>query len=335
VVFAKWHKKKEQQAALQTNQSNDAPVESDYDWELDGIDLWTQQGIKTFAYLLIGGFVLPLFKHSMLFSSSVLVWPWNIMGLGIDEQKAAAMATVSLPEYMLVWGLLPLGVSIGLLIGRQFMPLRSLTAALFLAGIASLTLMLVVFYEEAEILGLMFTPPTAGAGIMVLLAVVAGALVAGANHLRKRFSVAMPIRILLGIGGGIMVVLMALQLFAASSGWAAWSMMALYLLMMGYGVLGLLSAFRPEPEDALLQRISFVARVILWWAPVACLIAQNWLTDPYTDLVTSAGGGFFNIFVSVTKCFLIYYGFSFLMALGFTAYLEQSMLKTQALDKAT
>lgn len=337
VVFAKWHKKKEQeqQAALQTNQSNDAPVESDYDWELDEIDLWTQQRIKSFAYLLIAGFVLPLFKHSMLFGSSVLVWPWNIMGLGIDEKKAVAMATVAFPEHMLAWGLLPLGVAIALLSGRLLMPLGSLTAALFLAGITSLTLMLTVFYEEAEILGLMFTPPTAGAGIMILLVVVAGALVAGSNHLRKRFSAALPIRVLSGLGGGIMVALMGLQLFASSGGWAAWSMMLLYLLMIGYGVLGLLSAFRPEPEDALLQRISFVARVILWWAPVACLIAQNWLTDPYTDLVTSAGGGFLNIFVSVTKCFLIYYGFSFLMALGFTAYLEQSMLKTQALGKAT
>ncbi|MDP1772564.1 MAG: hypothetical protein Q8L15_09800 [Methylobacter sp.] len=336
VVFAKWHKKKkqEEQAILQAKQNKDAPVEFDYDWELDELDLWTQQKIKSFTYLLIAGFVLPLFKHSMLFGSSELVWPWNIMGLGIDEQKAAAMATASLPEHMLAWGLLPLGVSIALLSGRLFMPLRSLTATLFLAGATALTLMLTVFYEEAEILGLMFTPPTAGAGIMILLAVVAGALVAGSNHLRKRFSAALPIRVLSGVGGGMMVALMGLQLLASSGGWATWSMMLLYLLMISYGVLGLLSAFRPEPEDALLQRTSFVARVVLWWAPVACLIAQNWLTDPYTDLVTGGGGGFINIFVSLAKCFSLYYGFSFLMALGFTAYLEQSMLKRQALDNA-
>jgi len=278
---------------------------------------------------------LPLFKHSMLFGSSVLVWPWNIMGLGIDEQKAAAIATVSFPEHMLIWGLLPLGVAIALLSGRLFLSLRSLTATLFLTGAASLTLLLTVFYEEAEILGLMFTPPTAGAGIMILLVVIAGALVAGSNHLRKRFSAARPLRILSGIGGGIMIALMGLQLFASSGGWAAWSMMLLYVLMIGYGILGLLGAFRPDPEEALLQRTSFVARVVLWCAPLACLIAQNWLSDPYTDLVTAGGGGFINIFVSLAKCFLLYYGFSFLMALGFTAYLEQSLLKRQALDKTT
>jgi hypothetical protein len=211
------------------------------------------------------------------------------------------------------------------------MSLRSLTATLFLLGIISLTLMLAVFHEEAEVLGLMFTPPTLGAGIMILLAVVAGASVAVANRLRKRFPEIMPIRVLSGIGGGMIVALMALQLFASSGGWAGWSMMLLYVLMLGYGLLGLLSAFRPEPEDALLQRISFVARVVLWWAPVACLIAQNWLTDPYVDIVISSGGGFINIFVSLAKCFLLYYGFAFLMALGFAAYLEQSIIKSQAL----
>ncbi len=329
IVFAKWQQNKEREQ--QTNQNKDVPVESDYEWALDDINLWTQQGLKLFTYLLIGGFVLPLFKHSILFGSSVLVWPWNIMGFGMEAQEAAAMATVSLPEHMLAWGLLPLCVAIGLLSGRQFMSLPSLTATMFLAGIASLTLMLAVFYEEAEILGLMFTPPTVGAGIMILLAVVSGALVAGANHLRKRFPDAMPIRVLSAIGGGIIVALMGLQLFASSGGWAAWSMMMLYLLMICYGMLGLFSAFHPEPEDALLQRISLAARVILCWVPVACLIAQNWLTDSYTDFVVGGGGGFMNIFISVAKCFLLYYGLSFLMAIGFAAYLEQSMLKKQEL----
>jgi hypothetical protein len=253
------------------------------------------------------------------------------MGFGLEAEKAAAMATASIPDHLLAWGLLPLAVAISLLGARRFMSLRSLAAAMFLTGIVSLTLMLVVFYEEAEILGLMFTPPTAGAGVMILLAVVAGTLVAGANHLRKRFSDALPVRVLSGIGGGMLVVLMALQLFASSGGWAAWSMMLLYVLMMGCGILGLLSAFRPDPEDALLQRIGVVARVALWWAPAACLIAQNWLADPYTDFVTGGGGGFINVFVSVVKCFLLYYGFSLLMAMGFTAYLEQSMLKKPAL----
>lgn len=334
IIFAKWYKKKELEE--QARQIKDAPpVESDDEWELDEIDLWVQQRLKLFAYLLIGGFALPLLKHSIVFGSSVLVWPWNMMGLGIEAEKAAAMATVSLPEYMAVWTLLPLCVAIGLLSGRLFMSLRSLTALVFLAGIASLTLMLVAFYEEAEILGLMFTPPTAGAGIMILLTAVAGALVSGANHLRKRFSEAMPIRVLSAIGGGLIVAAMVLQLFASSGGWAAWSMIMLYLLMICYGVLGLLSGFRSEPEYAFLQRISFVARVVLWWAPIACLIAQNWLTDPYTDFVIGGGGGFINVFISVAKCFLLYYGFGLLMAMGFTAYFAQALLKSQGLDNAT
>jgi hypothetical protein len=329
VVFAKWHKKKEQERL-----SNAEPAESDYEWELGELDLWMQRRLKLFAYLLIGGFVLPLFKHSIMFDSSVPVWPWNIMGLGINAQKAAAMATVSFPEHMLIWALLPIVAAITLLSGRQFIPLRGLSLAIFLVGGVSLILSLIVFHEEAEILGLMFTPPTVGAGVMILLAVAGGILVASANHLRKRFVELISIRILSGIGGGLLVALMGLQLFASDGGWASWSMRLLYLLMIGYGVLGLLGAFRPKPEHAFLQRTSLVARAVLCWAPVACLIAQNWLSNPYTDFVTTGGGGFINIFISVAKSFLIYYGFSFLAAIGFTAYLEQSLLKKEALEPA-
>ncbi|MGR9012292.1 MAG: hypothetical protein ACU83U_01470 [Gammaproteobacteria bacterium] len=336
IIFAKWQAKKEreQQAVLQESQNQDAPVEVDYEWELDEIDLWARQGGNVFAYFLIGAFIIPLLKYSMLFASSVFIWPWNIIGLGVDAQKAAAMATASIPEHLLAWGLLPIIAAIGLLSGSRFMSLRSFTASQFLVGIASLILALVVFHEEAEILGLMFTPPTAEAGVMILLAVVGGALVAATNHLRKRYCEVKSLRVLSGIGGGIMVALMALQMLAADGGWAGWSMMLLYALMIACGMLGLFSAFRPEPEDQLLQRISLVARVILWWAPVACLIAQNWLNDPYTNFVTSGGGGFINISIAVIKGFLMYYGFSFLMAIGFTAYLEQSLLKSQALDQA-
>jgi len=310
-------------------QSESAPAAEGYADIREEIYSWTQQGAKISAWLLLGGFSLPLLKHSVIFNSSALVWPWNILGFGVDAQGAAAMATFSIPGHLAAWGLLPAIVATVILAVRRAVSLRGLAAAMFLAGTVSLALMLVVLYKEAEILGLMFTPPTAGAGIMILLVAVGGAFVAGANHLRKRSCEAKPARALSGIGGGLIILLAALQLFASSGGWAAWSMKVLYLLLIGYGILGLLSASRPEPEDALLQRNSFVARAVLWWAPVACFVAQNWQTDPFTGFVTGGGGGAVNILISVAKCFLIYYSFAFLMALGLTAYLEQALLKNK------
>lgn len=332
IIFAKWQQRLEREQSAKSpttaNKQLSSP-ESEFQWRIEEISIWQQQGAKSIAIMLLIGFTLPLLKYSIMFGGSEIVWPWQIMGLGIDMQKAAAMATLSSADHMLLWGMLPFISGLTMLLCRKFLALQGLSMTMFAFGTLLLALLLIVFYQEAEILGLMFTPPTFEAGIMVSLVVIAGTAIASSNHIRKLYNDSKLLRWLSGIGGFLLAGAMILQLLIAEGGWSGWSMIILYLIMIAYGIFAIINAFQSIPENTALQRISFLARAALYWAPVACLIAQNWLNDPFVGYVIGGGGGFINIVFSVTKTFLIYYGAALMMAIGFTSYLEQFFIKKQ------
>lgn len=275
-------------------------------------------GVRKMAFLsglmLIAGFLMPLLKSSVLFNTTVVVWPWQVMGLGIENTTInAAMATLSNGKHMLIWGMLPLvagGISIFL--SRRSSP-SHLSMAIAAIGATMLILLMIVLIDEAEILGLMFIPPTAAAGVMMLIVIVSGMCIAIANHLQKRVDTIPMMKGFTLVGGFLLMVGMGLQLLIADGGWNGWSMNLLYLGMILYGAMALTGAIRGHSTPS---RLSALLRAILWWAPVACLIAHKWSSNDFVGYVVGGGGGLPHIFSSVVKCFLIYYGSAFLLAAG-------------------
>ena len=264
--------------------------------------------------MLIAGFLMPLLKSSVLFNTTAVVWPWQIMGMGMENMTTnAAMATLSSGKHMLVWGLLPLiAGGISLFLSRRA-SLPHLSMAMVAIGAAMLILLMTVLIDEAEILGLMFVPPTTAAGVMMLIMIVSGMCIAIANYLQKRFDTMAMLKWFTLVGGFFLVVGMGLQLLIAEGGWKGWSMILLYMGMILYGAVALTGAIRGHSNAS---QLSTLLRVILWWAPVACLIAQRWSSNDFVGYVIGGGGGLPHIFSSVVKCFLIYYGSAFLMAAG-------------------
>ncbi len=290
------------------------------------LDRWTRQGAYLFSTMLLAGFCVPLLKPSMLFGSSVIMWPWQIMGFGLHEPATvAAAATVSNGKSIL-WGLLPL-VSGGItLINARQHNLTLRLVCMLATGAAMLVLLMVIYIREAEILGLIFVPPTAAGGFLMLIVIVAGALIASANHLGKTYENNTFIKLLSGIGGFFLAALLSIQLVAAGNAWRNWSMIMLYAAMIFFGLSGIKASLKGVFSDSHTSFMSFTLRAILVWAPVACLIAQKWSSDDFGTYVIGAGGGLPHIVSSVLKCFLIYYGSAFLMGMGLCALIELRLM---------
>jgi len=297
------------------------------DRALEDLKVWLRKGAFLLGLMLIGGFLMPLLKWSVLFDSSVAVWPWQVMGIGVDSAKTAgAMGTLSDGQYAWIWGMLPLISGCAVLIGGGRLNPYGLAIVMISIGISMMVLLLVVFFEEAEILGWMFVPPTAGGGVMMLIIILSGISVAAANHLQKAYDNNGFIRMLSGVGGLLLAAGMVLQILAADDAWKGWSMILVYLFMILYGIMGITGAILAEPGEAKTSITSALLRVILWWTPFACLIAQKWSSSEFVSYVVGGGGGIPQLVTSVVKGFLIYYGSAFLMALGLCALFELELI---------
>lgn len=301
---------------------------------LENLDKWTKNGALLFSTMLFAGFLAPLLKSSMLLGSSAVVWPWQIIGLGAGETiTVLAMATVSDGESMFLWGILPLISGCIIFVSAKRLKLTGRIFGMIVTGGAMLILLMVVFVKEAEILGLIFVPPTAAGGWAMIAIIVSGVSIATANHLGKIYKNFQIIRILSGIGGFFLALGMSIQLFAASGAWKGWSMILLYLGMIFFGVSGVMAALKGDFDESKTSFMSFALRAILLWAPFACLFAQKWSSDEYSAYVISAGGGLPHIFSSVLKCFLIYYSSAFLMAMGLCASIELILINEEENEK--
>jgi len=277
-------------------------------------DEWSARFSLIFALLLLAGFAWPLLKRSILFGSDQLIWPWQLMGFGMDAAKAASMGTFSIPGNLGSWALVPFTAALLTLIIRSCLSGLRRSLGLLVVGAVSTTLLLTVFLKEAELYGLVMIPPTVAGGILVLLTVSSGALLAATNHVRKGLPAGRLLRALSGVGG--VVVLLAGLLAVAGSDWKGWAVYPLYGLMLLVGGLGLVNALKAEPGEGELNLVSLSIRALLAWAPVAAVVTQRYSDNAFVQYVMSADSGTANLAMSAIKCFAIYYGCAFLMALG-------------------
>lgn len=294
-------------------------------------DAWTRRGAFLFAGFLLIGFLWPIYSSFFLFDSSVLVWPWTITNQEKNLLEVMGTATPSDHEYMTLWVLLPLCAGVSAIILGLIPWLMVRCVGMFLTGAALLIAMLIFLFTESEILSLVYIARTWGGGAMVFAAILVSGLIAASNHLRKFHKDSLFIRIISGIASlifGAFGVLGVIYIFSGGDGiWSIWSMALLYLAMLIYSLFGMYSAFKKSPSDTLLFLISFMTRIILCWAFLACLIGQLTANDPYIIEVIGAGGNFANIFMSEIKWFLINFGGAFMMIMGLAGILDLFLLR--------
>jgi len=287
------------------------------------LDAWSERLSLVFAMLLMAGFAWPLLKRSMLFGSDQLIWFWQLMGMGLDAEKAASMGTISSGDALLPWALIPLGTALLTLAIRSTFSGGRRSLGFLIVGAVSTALLFAVYYKEAELYGLMIIPPTMAGGILVLLTVFCGGFIPATNHIRKTVPAGRLLRTLSGVGG--MVVLLATLLAVFGSGWGGWGIYPLYGLMVLAGVLGVRHALNAEPDEGSLNLVTIVVRALLAWVPIAAIVTQSQSDSPFVQYAMSAGGGTANLAMSVLKSFAIYYGCAFIMVLGLTGMLAALM----------
>lgn len=287
----------------------------------ENIKRWTDRSALYCAFFLLGGFLFPLLKPSILFQTTVFIWPWNTMGMGNNEVSRAAMATYSMGQNMVLWTLLPLMAGIITLIIRRFRKSPVRFIGLFGAGSVTFLLLIIALIRESEIFGIMFLPPTIAAGVMISLAVASAALIATANRTRKWFDTSKFLRIISGTGGTLLALFVIMPVLASSGEWRSWPMILLYFSIFFYAVMGIISASQGTANRLFLDKISFVSRISLIWLPFAALIAQASSNNPVVAYVIGSGGGAIHIFVSIVKAVLIYYGCVFLMTTGLVEFM--------------
>ena len=285
----------------------------------EGGEDWSKRLSLVISLLLIAGFAWPLLKHSILFGSSQFIWPWQLMGFGMDAEKAAAMATISSGDSLLPWALVPLVTAILTMAARGKLSGKRRHLGFLIAGAVSTTLLFTVYFKEAELYGLILVPPTFGGGVMVLLTVFCGALVAATNHVRKTAPAGRFLRPLSALGGA--VVLLAALLAIFGSDWGGWAIYPLYCLMLFAGTLGVVNALKADPDESSLNLTSLAVRGVLAWVPVAAVVTQKHADSAFVQYVINAGGGTANLAMSALKCFAIYYGCASVMALGLAGVL--------------
>lgn len=301
---------------LYVSDMNNSPVKE--------MDDWSARLSFIFSLLLLAGFAWPLLKSSIVFGSDQFIWPWQFMGIGLDAEKLAGMATISSGARMLPWALVPLGTAILTLAIRSRLAGNRRFLGFLVVGAVSTTLLLAVFFKEAELYGLIMVPPTLAGGIMVLLTVACGGLIAATNHIRKTLPAGRLLRPL-SVAGGTMVLLATLVAILGSD-WRGWGIYPLYCLMLLVGTLGVANGLKAAPDESSLNLTSMALRGLLAWVPVAAVVTQSGSDSAFVQYVISAGGGVVNLAMSALKCFAIYYGCAFLMVLGLTGTLAALLL---------
>jgi hypothetical protein len=318
VIFAKWeeHQRRLAQRQTPTTPAQDTGSGSFAEQILKDCEIWLDRSGRWASALLLLGFVWPLYKTSLLAADSLVIWPWSLFGAPASPIMAAALATPSGKETFLPWALVALGA--GLVAGLlRYAPALSVRAALMASvGSAALLLLLVVYYQEAEILGLAFTPPTRGAGAVLFTFLLSAAFLVVSNRLRKVYTTLTALRIMAGISGLLVGLLVGLAMVGGEGPWTAWSMILLYLLLGGQASLSLYSALTREVSETVTTMSSRLTRFIIGWSPLAVVIAQETTSDPYLQYVVEAGGGSLHTLLSASKGFFMYFGGAYLMTLG-------------------
>lgn len=320
IYFAKWEARQRQLAEVATalEAREEAPPDDTDATRGDWSRMWARRA----AMLLIAGFLMPLYKGSVLAGQSYIVWPWQLAGFVDQPGIAMALGTYSEGAYPALWVLLPLATALLVLgLGRQGKS-AAWSVTYMLSGLGSLLLLLIVFFKEAERLGLVFTPPSTGAGVITAVIITAGALIAAANHASRMRSDALKPARWAGAGGIVLLVLVSL-LFAGSGAWVAWPMLVLYGLMLVYALLAAARLFGSAPGGDSIDRLGKLARVLAGLSVIAIIMAQSLDPAPFSIYVIQGGGSTVGTVIASIKGFLIYFGSALVIAVGMAGWLEK------------
>ena len=318
IYYAKWEanqRRTENDTAVSTSTSG---INATVGVEKDN---WTQYWTRCAVLLLIVGFLLPLRKHSMLAGESFMVWPWQLAGLSKDPGIVMALGTYSEGANPGSWTLLPLATAALVFLAGRTAKDSLQTLVYLLTGLGSLILLLVVFIRENERLGLIFAPPTLGAGIVMTITVTAGALIAAANHAsRMQPDVSNPAR-WAGAGGILLTCLVLFFMLGGDGPWKSWPMWGLFGLALIYAVLAAARLFGGAPELISIRRLSVIGRLLVVWSVVAVILSQNAIQDGFSVYVIQGGGSTASTVFAAVKGFSILYGGALLIAVGIAGIL--------------
>ena len=313
-------------------EKNDAMATEEYEEDLDAetalrqVDAWNENYTRFFSVMLILGMLLPIIKQSELYSGHVVLWPWQIMGLGVSEDMSSLLKGFSGRAWMVLWSLVPITAGVAGLLSIKLLSTVYRAILVTILGMVVFLLLVTVFISESRILGVIFLPETYIGGILYVVFLLSAGMIAMGNHLRKRFKRSNILRMISG-GGGVVLCLLTCFIFIISSGARqALPMLILYSLIVLYAVLGVYSAYNNAHDPFFLSLISKTSRVIISWAFFAALVVQSYYPDPTLVHVT-AGGGVIIGLSAVMKCTLIYMGSAFMMVMGAASLFETALIK--------
>lgn len=286
-------------------------------------DIWTRRGGMLGGRLILLGSILPLLKHSITEGGSVWVWPWTLLVPGKSMAVAAATATYSTGQNYGPFVFIPAIAGLLAMFLANTRPLMVRTTSSFVLGSVFLLVMLAGMTAEGEIYGLSFIPPTATGGVLMTVGVLAVAVVASCNRLRKMNPGAKPLRIASGVAGGLLGLMFTITLLAGANAWTGWTVRLLSIGFIAYGFLAVRMSVVKAPQESLFRLSSLAIRGLAICAPIACLVAQLTTTDPFTNFVVGGGGGFANVFFSIVKSTAVYMGAALLVAFGLSGTLTQ------------
>lgn len=307
LVFAKyWAAQKEvSQPQIDTETATDFEI-NDLDALMFATESWVAAGMKRYGILLIVGFSLPLLKHSALMGESLILWPWDLLSGPSNLTKAAAMATESAPDNIVLWVLLPLIAGVVIIFLNLTENFRLKCYGSLLIGCLTLALMLTWLYQSAEILGLAFMPPTIAAGILCFINILCLAIIASVNHVKKQIDLGSFWHRSQWISGILLCLTALFYAFGSDRAWATIPMQIGYFLMFIIGANAIRHGFWVIDDETALKVMSLLIRATLVWVFVATLIAQTNVKDPYLYYVVQSGGGWMQVFISSSKVWLTY-----------------------------
>ncbi len=278
LVFVNWYQDKEKRRG---SLAKAGPGE--------GPSSWSRRYATRAALAILLGFLLPMPKASLLFGAgSVIIWPWQMLGIGIKATHTTAMATPQSAGAPVVWSLvLVISAVAAIAIGRIRRPAVR-NPAWLVTGPLTLALVLIVFQGDGFILGSIFWPPSMGAGVLWTLGLLASAVMASINRIRKLHDVSGRLRLLQGVSGGLLLILSALMLIMRPGAWGAWPIVIAELLIILFAAVGVYCALRPVPS--LEGFLSLLAKIALIALPAAGTIAQVYVSHDPSNIIIAPGG---------------------------------------------
>ena len=268
------------------------------------------ESLRAFAFrasmAILAGFLLPVPKSSVLFGKTAILWPWNMLGLGLDKAHVAAMANPQSEGAPLYLSLLLIALGVSALAFGQLPKAKIRFWAWHLTGALTLLILLVVFRADGFVLGSIFWPPSIEAGIIWMAALVGAGLLASINHVRKLYDVTLGLRLLQGTGAVLLLVLTSSMLLERPGPWGAWPIIIAELLLISYAAAGVYAAIKKEPTIA--NFLSLFARGLIILLPLAGAIAQAFVSHDPSDVVIAPGGAALAIFSHIKAALLLFGG---------------------------